>query len=565
MSIIHVNQIKNHIKKLFEDIVDLSDVVHGSPEQRENFLLTRSLSAYAIYYLAQVDVVVAGKSITDGTDDNGIDAIYHDERNKTLYIVQSKWIHEGNSEPSNGDVKKFLSGVKHLFNLRFDTFNEKVNNLKEKITTAMFDAQTKFEIILVYTGINFSEHSRRDIEDFLNEVNDASEVCTVTILNQTKLHESLRVGVIGDPINLTIGLKEWGRKAEPQEAYYGQVNGFEVTQWWNNFNKRLFTKNLRELIGETEINRDIRLTIEQEPDKFWYYNNGITMVCKSIRKAMVGGGDNAFGYFDCEDISIVNGAQTVGTIGKYGNNSENMEHLKNVHVPLRIISLENCDDDFGKSITKNNNKQNKIENRDFVSLDPQQNRIQTELAIDGITYYITRSESTVREVNTFDLVESTTALACASQNMSLVVQLKREIGKLWENIEKAPYTQLFNPGVTGLYVWNCIQVQRIIDKELQLIGKDKGGKDYSISVHGNRVVAYLVFKEFNPADLKSPTFDIEKFIEEIRLKDKVYENYNLLVQLINDLYDNAVIPTFFKNFRKCQHVADELIKLKESI
>ncbi|QHE63653.1 hypothetical protein FHE72_04520 [Rossellomorea vietnamensis] len=61
-------------------------------------------------------------------------------------------------------------------------------------------------------------------------------------------------------------------------------------------------KKLRELIGETDINKDIKTTIENEPEKFWYYNNGITMVSKNIRKAMVGGGDNTFGYFDCEDI-----------------------------------------------------------------------------------------------------------------------------------------------------------------------------------------------------------------------------------------------------------------------
>ncbi|MFS0576807.1 AIPR family protein [Sporosarcina sp. 179-K 3D1 HS] len=471
MSIIHVNQIKEYIKRLFDGIIDLSDVDQANHDLKENFFLTRSLTAYAIHYLAQVNAEVAGKAITDGHDDNGIDAIYYDERNKTLYIVQSKWIHNGNSEPSNGDVKKFLTGVKHLFNLRFENFNEKVNRMRDKITTAMFDAQTKFEIILVYTGINFSDHSKRDIDDFLNEVNDASEVCTVTILNQTRLHESLRVGITGDPINLTIGLKEWGRKSEPQEAYYGQVNGYEIATWWNSYNKRLFSKNLRELIGETDINKEIKNTIENEPEKFWYFNNGITIVSKNIRKAMVGGGDNAFGYFDCEDISIVNGAQTVGTIGKFGSNEETMDHLKNVHVLLRIISLDNSEDEFGKNITKNNNKQNKIENRDFVSLDPQQYRIQTELAIDGITYFIMRSETTTSEENAFDLVESTTALACASKSVSLVVQLKREIGRLWESIEKEPYTQLFNPGTSGLYVWRCVQIQRIIDKRLQFIGK----------------------------------------------------------------------------------------------
>jgi hypothetical protein len=562
MSIIHVNQIKNHIKNLFEDKIDLSDVAEALDKQKENFFLTRALAAYSIHYLAQVDPEEAGKSITDGSNDNGIDAIFYDERNKTLYISQAKWIHDGKSEPSNGDVKKFLSGVKHLFNLRFELFNNKVNLMKEKITAALFDAQTKFELILVYTGINFSTHSQNDIEDFLKEVNDASEVCNITILNQTKLHESLRIGLSGDPINLTIGLKEWGKKESPQEAFYGQVNGSEIAEWFRKYGKRLFAKNLRELIGDTEINKDIRKTLEQEPEKFWYYNNGITLISTKIRKAMFGGGDNTFGHFVCEDVSVVNGAQTVGTIGKFGNTESGREQLKNVYVPVRIISLENCDEEFGKNITKNNNKQNKIENRDFVALDPEQNRIQTELAIDGIKYHVMRSESVSREEDAFDLVESTTALACASGNIGLVVQLKREIGKLWENIEKAPYIQLFNPSVTGLYVWNCVRLQRVIDKELQVIGSKRNGRDFSISVHGNRIISFLVFKDINSSNLKDPSFNMKKFLEETNINDLVLENYNLLIQVINDHYNNAVIPTLFKNLKKCQHIVEEIEKIK---
>ncbi len=94
---------------------------------------------------------------------------------------------------------------------------------------------------------------------------------------------------------------------------------------------------------------------------------------------------------------------------------------------------------LGADITKTNNTQNRIENRDFVSLDPEQNRIKTELAIEKIEYHVIRSESLTRSETAFDLTESTTAAACASDRVHLVVQLKREIGKLWENIEKAPY------------------------------------------------------------------------------------------------------------------------------
>ncbi|MFS0662128.1 AIPR family protein [Niallia alba] len=555
MSIIHVTQIKNYITNLFEGKIDLTDQSEAVADQKMNFFLTRSLTAYAIHYLGQVNPELAAASITDGSDDNGIDAIHYDERNKTLYIVQSKWIHDGNSEPSNGDVKKFLTGIRDLFNLRFDVFNEKVRKLKDKITQAVLDANTNFEIILVYTGLQLSEHSTRDIEDFLNDVNDASEVCSVTVLNQAKLHESLRAGVTGDPINIQIGLKEWGKKSSPFEAFYGQVNANQIAEWWGNHGKKLFAKNLRELIGETDINKDIRKTLEEEPEKFWYFNNGITIVCKSIKKSALGAGDNAFGNFVCEDISVVNGAQTVGTIGRY---SIEKNDLDNVYVPVRIISLEEANEEFGKDITKNNNKQNKIENRDFVSLDPQQNRIQTELAIEGIKYNVMRSEVTIREDKAFDLVESTTALACASGRVPLVVQLKREVGKLWENIEKAPYIQIFNPGVSGLYLWNCVQLQRIIEKEIQGISNKSDGRDYSVAVHGNRIISHLVFQEIDPNKLRNPNFNLDEVSEHICANNLVQKNYDYLNQFLNDYYPNAVIPTLFKNLSKCQDLVKKI-------
>ncbi|MDR3567788.1 MAG: hypothetical protein P4L43_07150 [Syntrophobacteraceae bacterium] len=52
MSIIHVNQIKNQVLKLFTSLIDISDVATATQEMMDNFILTRSLAAYAIYYLA---------------------------------------------------------------------------------------------------------------------------------------------------------------------------------------------------------------------------------------------------------------------------------------------------------------------------------------------------------------------------------------------------------------------------------------------------------------------------------------------------------------------------------
>ena len=128
MSIIHVNQIKVQVVKLFSELIDLSDLKNPPDGIKENFLLTRDLAAYSIHYLAGATPPEAALAVTDGGTDNGIDAIYFDESNKRLYLVQSKWIKDGIGEPENGDVKKFMSGIRDLFNLRFDRFNSKIKN-----------------------------------------------------------------------------------------------------------------------------------------------------------------------------------------------------------------------------------------------------------------------------------------------------------------------------------------------------------------------------------------------------------------------------------------------------
>jgi hypothetical protein len=151
---------------------------------------------------------------------------------------------------------------------------------------------------------------------------------------------------------------------------------------------------------------------------------------------------------------------------------------------------------FGGTVTKTNNKQNRIENRDFVSLDPEQNRSKTELAVEGIQYQLMPSEAVAKSPTSFDPVESTTALACASGDVSLVVQLKREVGKLWENLEKALCKQLFNAGINGIFVWRCVQLQRTIDSELEKIAtaaSEVGGREYGVAIHGNRIIAALAF------------------------------------------------------------------------
>jgi hypothetical protein len=253
------------------------------------------------------------------------------------------------------------------------------------------------------------------------------------------------------------------------------------------------------------------------------------------------------------NVSVVNGAQTVSTIGKFGNPAS--PGSENLHVQVRIISLQGSTEGLGADVTRTNNRQNRIENRDFVSLDPEQSRLRNELAIDGIQYHPLRSEGVTRSDTSLDLVEATAALACASGDPGLAVQLKREIGKLWEDLGKAPYRALFNPTVSGLQIWRSVQIQRQIDKAVDFLSStlsEVGGRPYSVAIHGNRIISSLVFLGIPKSKLTDPGQDIVDVLKPESMFSRVENLYERLNEALEHEYPGSVIPTLFKNARKCK-------------
>ncbi len=553
MSALHLTHIQKHVSALFGTLIDTSDL--NTIDKEYSFkVLARSLAAYSVHILSGAKPEDIAPFVIDGSDDNGIDCVFYDSQEKIMYFSQSKWIKDGSGEPELGDIKKFTDGIRDLVNLKFDRFNPKLNRHRLLISQVMDDPSTKYNAVIVYTGIqDLSIHGQRTIEDLLTEMNDASELLKVTVQNQTFLHHSLTEAVSREPINVDIGLKYWGKVDSPQKAFYGQLNASSVADWWASHAGNLFDKNLRSLLGDTDVNEEIRETLEKAPENFWFFNNGITILADKVTKTMTGGGDTDFGTFHCTNISVVNGAQTVSTIGKYA--THDLERVKKANVHCRVIELGSIPSTLSEQITKTNNRQNRIENRDFVSLDPEQLRIKNDLAIEGYSYILQRNESLVKTETIFDLTDSTTALACISQNPSLFVQLKREIGKLWEDISKAPYKQLFNPSVSSVYILRAVTIQRRIDQSIDKLLKSGKlpGNQIGVLIHGNRMISARLFRDLPHTRFSDPIFSIDTFLT-TDFETSILAHLGKITKEIEANYPNAVIPTFFKNLSKCTKI-----------
>jgi AIPR protein len=550
MSIIHNRQIKATLEKTFKDCIDLSDCAGRPEDDISNSFLSRSLSALAVKILADVSVEEASKSITDGFQDNGIDAIYYSKNEKILYVVQSKWRNDGNGSIDLGDTLKYLEGFRDLLNLDKEKFNSKVKALFPLIEEALDDAGTRFILVVVYSGKqDLSPEIKSRIDDRLRELNDPTEVVTLRVLKQSNLYDYVVQGLQGQPVDIDLALFEWGQAQEPYQAFYGRVSVLDVAEWWNTYYPQIFDPNIRMFLGETDVNEMLIETLLNEPEKFWYFNNGITALSSSVKKKAIGGSSRQNGYFECKDFRIVNGAQTAGAIASAV--SKFPEIVSGAYVTIRIISLESSPDDFAKSVTKYNNTQNRIDRRDFVALDAEQERIRTELQLEDIGYTFKSGDTIVGFNESFDLAEATIARACYLPDSALSVQAKAAIGRLWDDIEKAPYKKIFNTSVTGPDLWKLVQVLWTVEETLAEFQK-LDGRERLLAVHGNRFLTHLVFQTIeSDLELQKTHLSPEFKATVISTTREIYQE---LLEVIGNQYPNSYLASLFKNQGKCADI-----------
>lgn len=567
MGIVQLNQIKARVQTTCGPLVDISDAIGDEETAR----LTRGLAAWVLTQTAGVSDQDAADSVTDGFGDNGIDAILVDPENSVVYLVQSKWDGKGNGSPAVGDVHKFVQGFRDIINANFDRFNKKVQVKQSELEGALGDPNVKFVLIMTHSGSQkLSTEAQNTINDILDEVNDSFETASFQMLTQVELHGFLSKGIQGSKPDLEVTLYDWGAVEEPYNAVYGQVDASAVAGWYADSGPQLFADNLRLFLGnDSDVNASIVETLVNQPQHFWYLNNGITVLCERVAKKALGGSSKKTGHFVLTGVSVVNGAQTVGCIGKAVD--DHPEAVADARVSARFISLENCPEGFGAEVTRGTNTQNRVERRDFVALDDQQIRLATELAIDDIHYAIKSGDSPPDPNTGCTVVDATVALACAKPNSEFAVHAKATIGRLWAGAENPAqgtlYRQLFNSSLTGSHLWRAVQVLRAIDAALSVERRKLSGREKMIGVHGNRLIAHIVFQQLPPSVISTAT-DSEFGQALAGVPAIVSAVYAATIQVVNDEYPANYLASLFKNASRCKdiatHVADRMAKDAEA-
>ena len=153
------------------------------------------------------------------------------------------------------------------------------------------------------------------------------------------------------------------------EAYLALLPGDMLYRLYDLYGPRLLERNVRSFLqARGKVNRGIRDTLRERPDRFMAYNNGVVATVDEIEVAY----DQAAGtrhITSVKGLQIVNGGQTTASIHRARRDDK--VDLSSVYVPVKISLISEKEvDEIVPAISLYANSQNNIQMADFSANDP---------------------------------------------------------------------------------------------------------------------------------------------------------------------------------------------------
>ena len=147
-----------------------------------------------------------------------------------------------------------------------------------------------------------------------------------------------------------------------EQGYVTSLSGLDIFNLYDTYRTDLLQQNVRVFLSATrKANKEMINTLRNEPQKFFFYNNGLSVTCSSVKienERIVA----------IKDIQIVNGGQTTATI-HYAKKKYRDIDLSKVKVQVRLIEIEdktNYEATVNK-ISVASNTQSVVSPSDFMS------------------------------------------------------------------------------------------------------------------------------------------------------------------------------------------------------
>ena len=384
-------------------------------------------------------------------NDMGIDAYEFYEDTKELFLIQNKYYTD--------KTKLNINYVKNDFLLRGITALENGTYNRSEELQNIFDKYKNDPEFTVYLELYVTNDLVSvEIEEYIKKFNkrNSKYISKVYYLKdikekyygeseQNRKELKVQIKTVNKGTALNINPEAYNLKNIINAKYVltPVSNIFEIYKKSKNEGYPIFDKNIREYLGNNKINKKIYNTLMDEKDRnnFFYYNNGITIICDKIGTfKSLKDKNKLLQSIEIKNPQIVNGCQTVNSIYEALKNSNEMnveEEYKNTFVMVKILEIDRNnfeEEELYNDIVKYNNSQNSINEKNFIANNEIFRRLQVEFEKKGFLLLIKQSDK-----ESFKRKYKTISKLIDSNNQNIKKFKLKEIKKLNDlhiNLEK---------------------------------------------------------------------------------------------------------------------------------
>lgn len=350
----------------------------------------------------------AVQSLTGGSGDKSVDGVYFDDSTKTVVVVQGKYRRGiAVATEKRSDVVGFAQLAGEVGG-DSKAFKDYCKGLRPEVEGALAEARNRitkrgYRLLLNYvTTGRCSKGLMDEAESIARRVEFQSSLRVVdgkqVLLLLADYLDGVAPPVPSLDLEIETGkgggaggvLQRYDHKTEI-ESWVFSMTERSVSEMFREAGVRLFARNVRGFLGSTEINRGMEATLKGEPEYFWYYNNGITIICDEAERKSRGGRD----ILHVTNPQVINGQQTTRTLAQLDGHSSIASVLVRV---IRVPRNGDSSERFEKLVSKlvgATNWQNHIFASDLMSNDRRQ--IEIERQFRKLGYLYLRKRQTRRE------------------------------------------------------------------------------------------------------------------------------------------------------------------------
>jgi hypothetical protein len=158
-----------------------------------------------------------------------------------------------------------------------------------------------------------------------------------------------------------------GNRGEDYDAMLAVIPGKWLADIYHEYGARLLELNVRSFLQATgKVNRGIRDTLREQPERFLAYNNGISATASEVTILDLPGGGH--GITRVRDLQIVNGGQTTASVHRASLTGVDLTGVA-VQAKVTVVAPDRLEQ-IVPLISRYANSQNKVSEADLSSNDP---------------------------------------------------------------------------------------------------------------------------------------------------------------------------------------------------